>query len=153
MDTEHTNRNMYGHTVRWWLLLALVLVAVMIVSWKVHYLVARKRLLHAMLDGGSYSLQDNPSTKSLVKAIVPELLDHHQKAVTECGSAQMTDLTRMDAFNRRIASWHAILMAFEFTNDMRARQYIDTFIRSELALSEEVKHGKRQLNGTGPISD
>ena len=152
MDTKETERNTHRHIIWWWMLSVVVLVAVVIVSWRTYSSVARKRLLHAMLDGGSYSLENNPSTISRLKVIVPDLLDIHRTAVVQCGSAKMTDLTRMDAFNRRITAWHAILAALSLTGDIRAQVYVDAFIGSRLALREEVKHGRdtlEQLQASG----
>lgn len=105
---------------------------------------ARVRLRQTMLSD-SYSLKNDPVTRSRLKAILPQLIAIHRDAVAECGTATMADLSRMNAFNQRIRSWHAILMATDITADATGLAYIEAFVRSDRALPEEISHGKRTL--------
>ncbi len=105
----------------------------------------RNALLHLMLDGGSYTLRNDPSTRAQLEAILPELVTTHHQAVAQCGTAKMADLSRMEAFNRRITAWRAILNATGITANTNARSYIAGFITSKAALPEEVKSGRVAL--------
>lgn len=118
------------------------------IAWATYGWLARAALLRTMVGEGSYSLKSDPVTVSRVKAVLPQLVEIHRKAVVDCGTASMADLSRMDAFNRRIKSWHAILMATELTADPTSRAYIESFVNSDRALPEEVMHGKTALQQT-----
>jgi hypothetical protein len=108
----------------------------------------RMALLHTMLGENSYSLKNDPATVSRVKAVAPRRLEIHREAVADCGAAKMDDLSRMDAFNRRIKSWRAILMAMDVTADASSIAYVEAFVNSDRTLPEEVTSGKDALQQT-----
>lgn len=128
-------------------LLVVILVGVVLlpISWMVYGWTSRMILLNKMLYADSYSLKYDPATRSRVEAILPQLIEIHREAVAECGDSKMSDLSKMDAFNRRISSWHAILTAMHLTRDPSSLSYVQGFVESDQALPEEVTTGEETI--------
>jgi hypothetical protein len=145
VDVEGTGIQRRGVWFRALAIVALLAVIVVPMCWMGYGWATRMALLHMMLGEGSYSLKHDPATISRVKAVLPQLLEIHREAVAECGTATMADLSRMDAFNRRIKSWHAILMAMDVSADTTSLAYVEEFVNSEYALPEEATSGKDAL--------
>lgn len=98
----------------------------------------RALLIPAMLGNGTYSIDTNTDTVEDVRAAIPHLIAMHRKAVVACKGSSLGDMTQVSAWNSRIKTWHAILMALRCTDDAACRDYVNAFVNSNSASEDEV---------------